>query len=158
MRTETKIKITNLLRDIEFFSKTEPISAIEIGELAAKHKTTRAIPWFLTTMGVLQKDGKNRRWVNPDNLSNEKILQKVERMQRDSNVSCMRKRRELDRLQSLDAMRRNPQPENFKKNEPIKIDFPSPKQILSTSQFLDQLPIETIIAHVQSKGYIVLKP
>ena len=159
MQEQTKLKIRKAIRLINAKCLPHGASSPDLVMICATEKTDRALPSHLTTMGVLVKRGGLRFWENKNKYSTEHIIDKVEGLQRESGKRKAKKDRSKKLL--LDAINSDKKPQilfSFPSKRPEDVFNESQENIKSVSHFLGQLPIDTIINHLQSKGFIVLKP
>jgi hypothetical protein len=171
MRTETKIKLKRVIELIH--SKCHNGATVtELVAICGEQKISRAIPTFMKDIGVLVSQNNLRIWSNPKSYSLDQIVEKLRLRQRESGRESSRRQRARELLYGKESNKKSGnQPLNLFKGEHENrgmepshytvTTFPDSQEkssVKSVSEFLHQIPIETIITHIQSKGFIVLKP
>jgi len=156
MKTETKIKLRRALELIHTKCNHNGSSISDLVQICADEKLTRALPTFLSEVGVISKQGKLRVWTNEKGYSKDEIIERVISKQRACGRESTRRQRAKEILYGKKTGEKKPQPINLFKGD--LFNGSTNGSVKSVSEFLHQLPIETIITHIQSKGFIVLKP
>ncbi len=148
----------------------------ELTDICASEKISRAWPTYLADIGVIEKRGNLRFFVNSQKYSYDRIIEELINRQRESLKESQRRTRAKNILSGNKRIARE-QPLNFKKNKDdsnfqhtIKIDLEPvsesgklfydkiKEEPLSVDNFLEQIPIGALINFIKTKGYIVLKP